>query len=103
MLVKQNKAPIHWLAKELTLNEIRVKIIIESMQAEELGTLCDYYAPYSDGKMELKSYAVYTYILTAYMNYKNTRDNFMSFDDFMKEVCDKISENKNLTSIVTNF
>ena len=103
MLAKQNKAPIQWLTKELTLNEIRVKIIIESMEAEELGTLCDYYAPYSDGKMELKSYAVYTYILTAYMNYKNTRDNFMSFDDFMKEVCDKFSENKNLTSIVTNF
>lgn len=103
MLVKQGKAPIQWLPRELTVNEIRISLILETMDAEELAALCEYYKSYHDGKNELKFYTIHTYILTAYTACKNSRENFMSFEEFLKTICSKISESKNLTFILNNF
>jgi uracil-DNA glycosylase len=103
ILTNQGKSPIEWLPREMSINEIRIKLISEIMNQEELKSLCEHYLPYHDGKNEIKIYSVSTLTQTAYFTHKNGKSDFMSYEEFLKEICKKLETVTSLCDVVSNF
>ena len=100
ILVSQKREEIEWLPKKISLIHLRIKLILELIDKDELDFLTNYYESYykenryqndNVGKLNLKEYVIYILSTTIY---SEITENTYTYDDFLNNVIKEMKTNK---------
>jgi uracil-DNA glycosylase len=100
ILKTQNKQEIQWLEQELSLSELYIKYLTETVSNEEIEQFYSHYESYyvKNDKQSIKEYVISALIQGVYVQNKYP----FSYEEYLKKIKDKFDiEKKNLLICLT--